>query len=332
MTRAHGFTIVELMVVVTIIVILLAMLAPALDRAIYQAQLAVCAANLKSIAGAATTYAAAHHRRYPHRRAVNEFPDQQDAQPTQLNDAWTNGARGADGQPLDDRPIMKQYLPLTALLDPLCDKLDMEPSATGPRPHSQTGQPTPEPWVSSGYYLFYNWRYKATENFPAQQGLLKLGDRFTWTGNRNLFRQVNLNNARVFTWDVLAQDQNSISINNRTPNRPPPGGNVQFFASHPDAQNAMHLTTYRNEPAPSETSLLGLNEGFYYVGSRWGTVMSPLRRGTIEVNTARTDTSVTRMNEVAWDEEERVTSAPIHQSGPGVYGFWVILPMQDMGR
>src|SRR5207253_2093486 len=50
----NGFTLIELLVVVTVIVALLAMLAPALDKAVYQAELAVCAANLRTIASAAT--------------------------------------------------------------------------------------------------------------------------------------------------------------------------------------------------------------------------------------------------------------------------------------
>src|SRR5438876_557647 len=49
-----AFTLIELLVVVTIIVVLLALLTPALDRAIYQAELTVCAANQHTVgAGAA---------------------------------------------------------------------------------------------------------------------------------------------------------------------------------------------------------------------------------------------------------------------------------------
>jgi prepilin-type N-terminal cleavage/methylation domain-containing protein len=57
MKQATGFTLVELMVVVTIIVILLALLAPAMDKAMEAAQRAACGANLHAIGTAATTYA-----------------------------------------------------------------------------------------------------------------------------------------------------------------------------------------------------------------------------------------------------------------------------------
>src|SRR5688500_13745385 len=68
MTR--GFTIVELLVVITIIVILLALLMPGMDRAIYQAELAVCAAKLDAVSSGTTLYALNHRRAYPYRPCV----------------------------------------------------------------------------------------------------------------------------------------------------------------------------------------------------------------------------------------------------------------------
>jgi prepilin-type N-terminal cleavage/methylation domain-containing protein len=60
-----AFTLIELLVVVTIIVVLLALLTPALDRAIYRAELTVCATNIKAMGSTATMYAASHQRSYP---------------------------------------------------------------------------------------------------------------------------------------------------------------------------------------------------------------------------------------------------------------------------
>ena len=62
-----AFTLVELLVIITIIVVLLALLAPAMGKAIYQAQLAACATRLKSFATGVTVYAIDYRRSYPHR-------------------------------------------------------------------------------------------------------------------------------------------------------------------------------------------------------------------------------------------------------------------------
>src|SRR5687768_324821 len=61
----RGFTLVELLVVVTIIVVLLAMLVPALSKAVYQAQLAQCAAGLRATGTGVIEYASANRRFYP---------------------------------------------------------------------------------------------------------------------------------------------------------------------------------------------------------------------------------------------------------------------------
>src|SRR5688500_17895560 len=65
--RRRAFTLIELLVVITIIVVLLAMLTLALDKAIAEAQMAVCAANMHGIGGGAVTYAASNNRHYPYR-------------------------------------------------------------------------------------------------------------------------------------------------------------------------------------------------------------------------------------------------------------------------
>jgi prepilin-type N-terminal cleavage/methylation domain-containing protein len=46
-----AFTLVELLVVISIIVLLLALIAPALDKSVYEAQLVRCAAQQKGAAG-----------------------------------------------------------------------------------------------------------------------------------------------------------------------------------------------------------------------------------------------------------------------------------------
>src|SRR5687767_12600186 len=69
---SKAFSLVELLVVVTIITVLMALLAPAMDQAIYQAELAVCGANQRTTAGAVTLYAAGNKRSYPYRPGVRD--------------------------------------------------------------------------------------------------------------------------------------------------------------------------------------------------------------------------------------------------------------------
>jgi prepilin-type N-terminal cleavage/methylation domain-containing protein/prepilin-type processing-associated H-X9-DG protein len=56
---ASGFTLVELLVVIAIVVVLLSLLAPALDRAISEAEAAVCGANVHNLGQALHQYAQA---------------------------------------------------------------------------------------------------------------------------------------------------------------------------------------------------------------------------------------------------------------------------------
>ena len=58
--RPHGFTLVELLVVVAIIVALLAILMPSMARAIQSAQIAVCGSNLRQAGSTNLLYAADH--------------------------------------------------------------------------------------------------------------------------------------------------------------------------------------------------------------------------------------------------------------------------------
>lgn len=66
MTRRQyqAFTIIELMVVVTIIVVLLALMAPALDKAMTAAEKAVCASRLDAIGSTSAIYAMENKREY----------------------------------------------------------------------------------------------------------------------------------------------------------------------------------------------------------------------------------------------------------------------------
>lgn len=64
-SRVARFTLIELLVVIAIIGVLAALLFPALRRARYSAQVAVCSSNLKQIVAGLVTYAADSDGRYP---------------------------------------------------------------------------------------------------------------------------------------------------------------------------------------------------------------------------------------------------------------------------
>src|SRR5687768_10280921 len=101
-----GFTLVELLVVVAIIAVLLALLMPAMDKAIYQAELAACAATQKGIVSGATLYAMNYKRSFPNRYVAGNSP--------------LMAAELRRSAALDDRPKLTAFIPLKGLLDPLC--------------------------------------------------------------------------------------------------------------------------------------------------------------------------------------------------------------------
>ena len=169
--RPTGFTIVELLVVITIIVVLLALLVPALDRAIYEADLAVCATRLHGIATGAITYTVDHRRAYPHRSGLSGS--------WKPNYLYVGGAWSpVTGRGPDDRPVLREYMSVNGHLnDPLCDTVDFEAGEM-------------DALVEASYNLWFGFRY------ARERGLLKLGDRLEYMGDQ---------------FDFLASDRDVIS-------------------------------------------------------------------------------------------------------------------------
>ena len=163
-----GFTIVELLVVITVIVVLLAVLAPALDKAVYEAELAVCGANLHGITQGLSTYAMENKRAYPFRDTITRGDTTMErpnvlAIPAATSDAG-NYAASQDGR-LDDRPSLRNYVNAKALNCAVAGAVDLE----------RTRETS---LVSSSYALWYGWRYESS----GERGLYRIGDRFTWQG------------------------------------------------------------------------------------------------------------------------------------------------------
>ena len=149
-----AFTLVELLVAITIIVLLLALLTPALDKAIYQAELASCGAQLRGIATGVSTYAVNYRRSYPDRFAS-------------ANGGYLAGALRHNYAALDDRPKLTPFVPIKAHLDPLCGKVDLSPEANDS-----------DAMVFSNYDLYFGMRFY--DGGVAQKGLMRLGDRMEW--------------------------------------------------------------------------------------------------------------------------------------------------------
>lgn len=152
--RATGFTLVELLVIVAIIVVLLALLIPGMDAAVYQAELATCSARLKAGATGLATYAFENKRYYPFRSGANN---------TTLS--WYPDLLTSNS--IDDRPRIFQAIRPKLLLDPFSGKIDLEAEIEG------------QSNIGSNYSLWFGWRYLT----GSEKGMYKVGDRFTWMGD-----------------------------------------------------------------------------------------------------------------------------------------------------
>ena len=150
-----AFTLVELLVVITIIAFLLALLTPALDKAIYQAELTVCAANQHGLGVGVNNYAMDYKRSYPYRQHIHETR------------AWPSTL--SYGLPQwDGRPALKPYISINATLNcPLLPKIDLEGS------HSDTA-------IFSPHNLWFGWQYRFIENGQRFRGMNRIGDRWEW--------------------------------------------------------------------------------------------------------------------------------------------------------
>ena len=151
-----AFTLVEMLVVITIIIVLLSLLTPAMDRAMYVAELTTCAARLKAIATGVTAYASGNGRAYPYRPTLQ--PGATWRRPNCIYDTQFG---------LDDRPYFRDSFPSNTLLDPLCGKIDLRNTPPGN-------------YVFSNYELWFGMSF-ATAN--GGRGLLRLGDRLEWKDN-----------------------------------------------------------------------------------------------------------------------------------------------------
>ncbi len=189
-----GFTLIELLVVITIIAILLAMLTPALDKAVYQAELTVCATRLKGIATGMTDYAIGNRRWYPHNRAFEAGIGWHAPllRTTRINPE------------IDMRPLLAPYLPINkTFIDPMIKSVDIEANN-----HDLT---------YGTYSLWNGWSWWPP-TYKTRRRQAKIGDSFDFIGT----------NGRTYEWNILAGDFMRSYINATGV----PAGN--YWMSHPD--------------------------------------------------------------------------------------------------
>ena len=191
-TGLAAFTLVELLVVIAVIVVLLALLAPALDTAVYQAELARCAANQDAVAVGVIGYAVGARSYYPYRQVIDEgiqFDGR--ARPWVLRDA--------SGNRPDDRPRLRSALGnLKVLNDPLSPKIDLDEDLT------RTGR---DPTMESNYALWFGMRYVAD---LGGRGMFKLGDRLEWRDDSRGRDIAHRFDTLVSEWDQVWDQGNSV--------------------------------------------------------------------------------------------------------------------------
>jgi prepilin-type N-terminal cleavage/methylation domain-containing protein len=290
--RPTGFTLVELLVVITIIVLLLALLAPALDTAIYQAELVVCGAQIKTVCQALTDYAVDQKRRYIHRAGLAGTEGQQ-------GDSWDlellSPGRGAlsfsqvqrTGEVFapDLRPQLRPYLALNRnLQDPFIEPVDIERARDNE-------------FVYQSYLLFAGWRYTAGQG---GSGMHRIGDRIAWEGRQ---------------YSVMVADVDKFSLTK--PNA---------SSSHPDTAGLMQNIVWQGQDAVA--GQLGVGGSSMALGtdvtrSWWLTIGTddPVR-GALDLNFGYSDLSVQRhmnirmpTNTTPRDRDERMDVVPWQPHG-----------------
>jgi prepilin-type N-terminal cleavage/methylation domain-containing protein len=164
----RAFTLIELLVVATIIVVLLALLSPALDRAVYEAEMAVCGSNQKSLGTGIFAYAMNNKRRYPYREHLVDWY----SVPLIIKNTFYE-------KRYDDRPMLRPYISVTKTLScPHLPQLDLEDQ-------------DPPTSIFATYNLWFGLRYRgdsflfdqALGTYDERPGLFKMGDRLHWYDN-----------------------------------------------------------------------------------------------------------------------------------------------------
>jgi prepilin-type N-terminal cleavage/methylation domain-containing protein len=203
-----GFTLVELLVVVTMIVVLMAMLAPALDQAIYRAELVQCAARQAGITTSVQLYAMGHKRIYP---ALDPFDA--GVQPANIKGPVGGGGPG-NSDPFDYRPKVRAYMPVNNLHCPMAGTLDLEDDSSV--------------WIWTTYEIRAGFGYFTKDGLGAvtgrSPGMWRIGDRWQFTDT-----QTDPGKPTTYDFNIVVGDIDRHTDTDRS------------AASHPDRGDAANL-------------------------------------------------------------------------------------------
>lgn len=155
--RLFGFTLVELLVVISIIALLLAILMPSLSKAREQAKMIICASNQKAIILAASAYQAGNNGKYPRNMGMDEgrLPYASGLWPNQITRDWNGNNIASDfGERITD------YLGNTVTYDTLiCPLANMDKKVYAQKKANfMHGN---DIWLYSSYGFFWNYSLKA---------------------------------------------------------------------------------------------------------------------------------------------------------------------------
>lgn len=263
--KKQAFTLIELLVVVAIIVVLLALLVPAMDKALYQAEMAVCAAQLRGIGSGAQMYAADFKRYYPHREGLAE------------TSSYSPDTIARDNY--DDRVKIRPYMAPKIFVDPLTESVDLGFGEPGTFPTDPGG------YFYATYHLWYGWNWR--EPTP-MRGMKKIGDRFVWDG---LDAQ---GNDRLYSFSYLAGDHDYVDQD---------GGSTH--GSHSDRDGVMFNLVLQNADFSGVSeAAFAMSAGRKVTLSRWQSITTS-ERGDIDMNFVNDDGSVVRFDGVTYDEGNR---------------------------
>jgi len=272
--RGGGFTLVELLVVVTIIVILLSLLAPAMSQAVYQAQLLQCMTNRRLLATSSHAYAMDNKRSYPDRDLPTQPNVYLGIQAHKLTHVYdTQSGVGS----FDLRPMLRPYVSINKVFnDVFVDPADFDKDdATG------GSKETTHLYTSTFYWA--GWQYTGSRGGT---GLKKLGGHFT-------FRASTPEGLQERRYTLLAGDMDTRE--------------GSAYASHPDH---MYLQPLKVQDAPFPFGGMVTASDWRRGANSDSMAPAAPHRDPLDLNFAYEDGSVNGLRRVLYASDERTALIP----------------------